>query len=69
MTITVRIDPQALAVLEWDARLSGVKLRARLRDMLEAEAEAISVERNLPDVEPPTAPAIGLFVPRIPSPR
>lgn len=46
--ISVRIDHDALAVLEWEARESGVPLRTTIRGLLEERAESISkVARNL----------------------
>ena len=64
VTCTFRIDPAALAVLELDARLTGRKLRARIRDMMEEEAEEISRRLNLPE-EIPTEPALGRYAPRV----
>jgi hypothetical protein len=62
VTMTVRIDRQALEVLEYHARLTGVKLRARLRDQLEAEAEDVSRMLKLDGAVP--EPAVGRWIPR-----
>jgi len=47
-TISTRIDHGAVEVLEWKAKLDGIPLRTRIRDDLEAQAEAIALEYNLP---------------------
>lgn len=47
-TISTRIDHGAVEVLEWKARLDGIPLRTKIRDDLEAQAEAIALEYNLP---------------------
>jgi hypothetical protein len=65
-TMSTRIDPAALAVLEWHARLSGVPLRRWLRELLEERAESISKEfdldltQALPPVVPPATIAAAL---------
>lgn len=46
-TMSTRIDPGALAVLEWHAKLTGVPLRRWLRELLEQRAEQISEEYHL----------------------
>ena len=61
---SVRIDPQALAVLEWQARITGYPLRARLRDELEAQAEEISKRYDLPADGPPEPTPAGTFQPQ-----
>lgn len=65
-TMSTRIDPEALAVLEWHAKLTGVPLRRWLRELLERRAEEISEEfhldltAGLPDLIPPTVVAAAL---------
>ena len=65
-TMSTRIDPQALAVLEWHAKLTRVPLRRWLRELLEHRAEEISEEfhldltAGLPDLIPPTVVAAAL---------
>lgn len=59
-TMSTRIDPGALDVLEWHAHLTGVPLRRWLRQLLEARAEEITAEYNL-DLNrplPPTPPKV-----------
>jgi hypothetical protein len=48
-TMSTRINPQALAVLEWHAKVVGVPLRKWLRTLLEERAEQLSAEYNLPE--------------------
>jgi hypothetical protein len=46
--ITVRIDHDALAVLEWEARYTGIPMRSTIRAILQERAEAVSAQyRNL----------------------
>ena len=46
-TMSTRIDPGALAVLEWHAHLVRVPLRRWLRELLEQRAEEITREYDL----------------------
>jgi hypothetical protein len=58
-TMSTRIDPAALDVLEWHARLTGVPLRRWLRQLLEARAEELTEEFNLDlSALPPTPPKV-----------
>lgn len=66
-TMSLRIDPQALDVLEWDARLRGVKLRTELRDQLEAKAELLSEQYQL-NPQAPDPDAITIADLRAPDP-
>lgn len=59
--LTVRIDDDALKVLEWHARMQRFPLRSWIREYLEAEAERISSEFDLPVV--PQEPVLGKFAP------
>lgn len=56
VTATFRIDPRALAVLEWYARYTGTPLRRRIRESLEAEAVAITERYGLDYDGPMPAP-------------
>ena len=57
ITTSIRIDPDALAVLEWKANLDGIPLRSTLRNELETRAAQISAQYNLPP-KPADHPAI-----------
>lgn len=54
--VTFRLDHDALAVLEWEARYTGIPLRTTIRDMLQQRAAEVSANfQNLryaqPDIE------------------
>lgn len=62
--LSVRIHPSDLRVLEWRARLTDYPFRAWLRDVLEAEADAVREQYRLVGGEPPTTESVlGLFQP------
>ena len=47
VTTSIRIDREALAVLEWWAGLKGFHLRQWIREDLQERAEKIAIEHNL----------------------
>jgi hypothetical protein len=53
--VTFRIDHDALAVLEWEARYTGIPLRTTIRDMLQQRAAEVSANfQNLRYAQPDT---------------
>lgn len=65
VVVTFRLDPRALEVLEYHARLTGVPLRSWIRDGVEEVAAQISEQFDMPDEIPPP-PEPGWLVPTTP---
>lgn len=65
VVVAFRINPRALDVLEYHARLTGVPLRSWIREGVEEVAAQISEQFDMPDEIPPP-PEPGWLVPTTP---